>query len=326
MTLYRKQTECTQQSGCVFFRDPDVIRNEASSLVVGEHVIKCVIELIRTLLDLQLLSVDLILNVINPLVQLGDVHLSIFKSGLSDLELVLQGQDLLHQLLLSLQGLLSRLLKLLHVLTNSLQFLLNSLQVLLSQLSPLKTPLELTLLDSRLSAELIKLLLIVHSHLDGGPEVLVQLLNGDFIIKASVLNNLDSLQDLVSILRSNGKLGDSVAKVVSRLLVLLLHQHDSTGKGSNIGLNLFVLLVSLLQRLTGLGQLVIGLIIAHLKVLNLLAQISDVAVRLVSAGAGLPGGLLEGSDGGIQLLCLSLQRLHLLSDGIHFCFLSALTV
>merc|ERR1712061_455876 len=291
-----------------------------SILVVREHVIKCVIELIRTLLDLQLLPVDLILNVINPLVQLGDVHLSILKSGLSDLELILQRQDLLHQLLLSLQGLLSRLLKLLHVLTNSLQFLLNSLEVLLSQLSPLKTPLELTLLDTQLSAELIKLLLIVHSHLDGGPKVLVQLLNGE----ASVLNNLDRLQDLVSILGGDGKLGDSVAKVVSRLLVLLLHQHDSTGKGSNIGLNLLVLLVSLLQRLTGLGQLVIGLIIAHLKVLNLLAQVSDVTVGLVSAGAGLPGGLLKGSDGGIQLLCLSLQRLHLLSDGIHFCFLSAL--
>merc|ERR1712001_39038 len=246
----------------------------------------------------QLLPVDLILNVINPLVQLGDVHLSIFKSGLSDLELVLQRQDLLNQLLLSLQGLLSRLLKLLHVLTNSLQFLLNSLQALLSQLSPLKSSLQFRLLDSQFSAELIKLLLIVHSHLDGGPQVLVQLLNGDLIVEASVLNNLDSLQDLVSILGGNSQLGDSVAKVVSRFLVLLL------------------------QRLTGLGQLVIGLIIAHLKVLNLLAQISDVAVGLVSAGAGLPGGLLEGSDGGIQLLCLSLQRLHLLSDGIHFCFLS----
>merc|ERR1712045_328148 len=132
-----------------------------------------------------------------------------------------------------------------------------------------------------------------------------------------VLNNLDSLQDLVSILGGNSQLCDSVAKVVSRLLVLLLHQHDSTGKGSNVGLNLFELLVSLLQRLTGLGQLVIGLIIAHLKVLNLLAQISDVAVSLVSPTDSLPGGLLEGSDGGIQLLCLSLQRLHLLTDGIH---------
>merc|ERR1719326_19579 len=267
-----------------------------------------------------------ILNVINPLVQLGDVHLSILKSGLSNLVFVLESKNLLHQLLLSLQGLLSRLLKLLHVLTNSLQFLLNSLEVLLSQLSPLKSSLQFRLLDSQLSAELIKLLLIVHSHLDGGPQVLVQFLNGDLIVEASVLNNLDSLQDLVSILRSDGKLGDSVAEVVSRLLVLLLHQHDSTGKSSNIGLNLLVLLVSLLQRLTGLGQLVIGLIIAHLKVLNLLAQISDVTVGLVSTGAGLPGGLLKGGDGGIQLLCLSLQRLHLLSDGIHFCFLSALAV
>merc|ERR1719348_1186907 len=130
-------------------------------LVVGKHVIKGVIELIRTLLDLQLFSVDLILNVINSLVQLGNVHLSIFKSGLSNLVFVLQGKDLL-----------SRLLKLLHVLTNSLKFLLNALQVLLSKLSSVKTSLKLTLLDSKLSAQLIKLLLIVNSHLDGGSEVL----------------------------------------------------------------------------------------------------------------------------------------------------------
>ena len=56
-------------------------------LVVGEHVIECVIEFIRTLLDLQLLSVDFVLNVINSLVQLGDVHLSILKSSFSNFEL-----------------------------------------------------------------------------------------------------------------------------------------------------------------------------------------------------------------------------------------------
>merc|ERR1719245_2882930 len=215
-------------------------------LVVGEHVIEGVVEFIGTLLDLQLLSVDLILNVINPLVELGDVHLSVLESGLGDLVLVLQGQDLLHKLL-------SRLLQLLHVLTHSLQLLLNALEVLLSQLSSL----QFGLLDSQLPAQLIKLLLVVDSHLDGGPEVLVQLLNGDLIVEAGVLNNLDSLEDLVSILRGDGELGDGVAEGVSSLLVLLLHQHDSTSESSNISLNLLVLPVSLLQRLAGLGQLVV---------------------------------------------------------------------
>merc|ERR1712228_177559 len=182
-------------------------------LVVGKHVIEGVVELIGTLFDLELLSVDLILDVINSLVKLGDVHLSILKSSLSDLVLVLEGKDLLSKLL------------------------------------PLKTSLELRLLNSQLSAQLIKLLLIVNSHLDGRSEVLVKLLNGDLIVEAGVLNNLDSLEDLVSILGGDGKLGDSVAEGVSCLLVLLLHQHDSTGKSSNISLNLLVLLVSLLKRL-----------------------------------------------------------------------------
>merc|ERR1719245_1233798 len=165
-------------------------------LVVGEHVIEGVVEFIRTLLDLQLLSVDLILNVINPLVELGDVHLSVLESGLGDLVLVLQGQDLLHKLLLSLQSLLSRLLQLLHVLTHSLQLLLDALISPYSNLASLQTSLQLGLLDSQLPAQLIKLLLVVNSHLDGGPEVLVQLLNGDLIVEAGVLNNLDSLEDL----------------------------------------------------------------------------------------------------------------------------------
>merc|ERR1719270_1177698 len=235
------------------------------------HIIKGVVELIRTLLDLQLVCVDLILNVINSLVQLGNVHLSVLKSGLSNLVFVLQGKDLLNKLFFSFKGLLSRLLKLLHVLTNSFKFLLNALQVLLSQFSSVKTSLELSLLDTQFSAQFIKLLLIVNSHLDCRSQVLVQLLKGDLIVQASVFHTLGSFQDLVSILGGDGKLGDSVAKGISSLLVLFLHQHDSTGKSSNIRLNLLVLLVCFLKRLTGLGQLVIGLIISNLKILNLLS-------------------------------------------------------
>ena len=48
-------------------------------LIVSEHIIESFSEIIRTLFDLELLSVDLVLNIINPLVQLGDVHLSILK-------------------------------------------------------------------------------------------------------------------------------------------------------------------------------------------------------------------------------------------------------
>merc|ERR1719270_1548623 len=285
------------------------------------HIIKGVIELIRTLLYLQLLSVDLILNVINSLVQLGNVHLSILKSSLSDLVFVLEGKDLFNKLFFSLKGLLSRLLKLLHVLTNSFKFLLNALQVLLSQFSSVKTSLELSLLDTQFSAQFIKLLLIVNSHLDGRSQILVQLLKGDLIVQAGVLHTLGSFQDLVSILGGDGKLGNCVAKGISSLLVLLLHQHDSTGKSSNVRLNLLVLLVCFLKRLTGLSELVIGLIISNLKILNLLSQVSDVTISLISTSCCLSGCLLKRSNGGIKLLCLSLQRLHLLTNGIHFWFL-----
>merc|ERR1711935_1280917 len=146
-------------------------------LVVGEHIIKSISKLIRTLLDLQLLPVDLILDVVNPLVQLGDVHLSILKPGLSGLVLALKVVYLFNELLLPLQGLFSRLFKLLHVVSNCLKLFLNALQILLSKLSPLNSPLELSFLDSELPAQLIQLLLVV---------------------QADILNNLDGLHDIVS--------------------------------------------------------------------------------------------------------------------------------
>merc|ERR1711936_726697 len=68
---------------------------------------------------------DLILDVVNPLVELGDVHLSVLEPGLSNLELLLKIEDFVHELLLPLQGLLGGLLELLHVLTDTLQLLLD---------------------------------------------------------------------------------------------------------------------------------------------------------------------------------------------------------
>merc|ERR1719315_247594 len=284
-----------------------------------DGVVEGVVELIGGLLDLQLLPVNLVLNVVNPLVELGDVHLSVLKAGLSGLVLALQGVDLLNQLLFPLQSLLSGLLELLHVLTHSLELFLNPLQVLLGQFSSLKTPLQLSLLDSELPAQLVKLLLIVMSHLDGGPQVLVQLLDGDFIVHAGALNNLNSLENIVSRLGGEGELGDGVAEGVGRLLVFFLHQHDPTGEGGDISLNFLELLLSFLKRLGGLGQFVIGLIKTDLKALDFLAIVSDVTVGLISACSSLASGILEALDGGIEPIGLSLEALHLLADGVHIC-------
>merc|ERR1719288_657903 len=292
-----------------------------ANLVVGDHVIEGVIELVRTLLDLQLLPVDLVLDVVDPLVQLGDVHLAVLEPGLSDLVLALQVVDLLNELLLPLKGLLSGGLELLHVLTNGLQLLLDILQVLLGQLGPLNSPLELSLLHTELPGELVKLLLVVGGHLDGGSQVLVQLLDGDLVVEASVLNNLNGLHDVVGGLGGEGKLGDGLAQLLSGLLVLLLHEHDPPGEGGDVALNLLELLLSLLEGLGGLGQLVVGLVETNLELLHFLAVVTDVTVSLVGPGGGLPGRLLETSNGVVETIGLALQRLHLLPNGIHVgCF------
>merc|ERR1711971_1073713 len=266
-----------------------------SNLVVGDHVVEGVVEFVRTLLDLQLLTVDLVLDVADPLVELGDVHLAVLKPGLSHLVLALQVVDLLNQLLLPLQSLLSGGLKLLHVLADSLKLLLDVLQVLLSELSPLDGPLQLSFLHSQLPAQLVQLLLVVRGHLDGGPQVLVQLLNGHLVVQAGVLNDLDGLHHVV----------------------LLLHEHDPPGEGGDVALHLLELLLSLLEGLGGLGQLVVGLVKTNLKPLDFLTVVTDVAVGLVSPGGSLPGGLLETSNGVVETICLALERLHLLPNGIH---------
>merc|ERR1712098_508999 len=191
--------------------------------------------------------------------------------------------------------------------------------VLLSKLCPLQAPLELSLLDSKFPGQFIQLLLIVVSHLDGGAEVLVQLLNSHLVVHAGGLNNLDGLEDIVGSFRSEGKLGDGVAEGVSGLLVLFLHQHDPPGQGGHISLHLFELLLCFLKGLSGLGQLVVGLIKADLKSLDFLAVVPDVAISLLCPGGSLLGGVLEALDGGIETISLGLEALHLLADGVHGC-------
>merc|ERR1719297_758349 len=286
-------------------------------LIMSKHIVEGVSQLISNLLDLQLLSVDLVLDVVNPLVELGDVHLSVLEPSLGDLVLVLDAQDLLLQLLLSLHGLLSAELELLHVLAHHLELLLDVLQFALSQLGPLDGSLKFLLLDSELPGQLVELLLVVGGHLGSLPQVFVQLLDGDLVVHALALNNLDFLQDLIGLLGGQGKLGDGVGEVDLGLLGLLLHQHDPTAKSSNISFHLFVHFVLLLKALISLVKFVSGLVKFNLKSVNFLSIISDVAFSLVENLIGLLGVLLELPDDGVELVSLVLQGLHLLPDGVH---------
>ena len=93
-------------------------------------------------------------------------------------------------------------------------------------------------LDAQLPAELIQLLLVVGRHLGGGPQVLVQLLNRHLVVHALALKHLHLLEDLVGLLGGQGELGDGVGEVLLGLLRLLLHQHDATRQGGNVGLYL----------------------------------------------------------------------------------------
>ena len=117
-------------------------------------------------------------------------------------------------------------------------------------------------------------------HLDGGPEVLVQLFDGDLVVEAGVLNHLDGLEHVVGGLGGHGQLGDGLAQLLGGLLVLLLHEHDPPGEGGDVALDLLELLLGLLEGLLGLGELVVGLIEADLKLLHFLAVVTDVTVIL----------------------------------------------
>merc|ERR1712209_147538 len=204
-------------------------------------------------------SVDLILNVINSLVELGDVHLSILKSALSNLVLLLDLEDFVLELLLTFNSLLGRLLKLLHVLTNNLELFFDALQLVLSKFSTLQSSSQFIFLNSKLSGQFIKLLLIVTGHLGGLSQVFVIFFNSDFIVHALALKDLGLLEDRVGFLGLVGEPGDGIGQGLLGLLGFLLHQHDSSGQGGDISLNLLVHLLLLLQRLSGLGQLVVGL-------------------------------------------------------------------
>merc|ERR1739849_38072 len=115
---------------------------------MSKHIVEGVSQLVSNLLDLQLLSVDLVLNVVNSLVELGDVHLSVLEPALGDLVLILDAEDLLLQFLFSLHGLLGTELELLHVLTDHLELLLDVIQLAFRQLCSFNCSSQFLLLDS----------------------------------------------------------------------------------------------------------------------------------------------------------------------------------
>merc|ERR1711876_135438 len=287
------------------------------NLVVVEHVIESIIEFIGHLPDLQFLTVDLILNIVNPVVELSDVHLTVFIASLSMLEPIHKLVNFVFELLLTFLSLLSRDLELLHVLANSLQFLFNIPQFALSQLSALIGPLKLIFLYSQFPGQLIEFLFIITCHLGGFPKVFVCLFNFNLIPHGFVLKVFDLLENTISILGCHGELGDSFCERRVGLLCFLLHQHDTSGQCADFLFCVLESLFLLFQSSQGLGEFVIGFIKVTLISLNLLSQITDVSLMLVIFGVGILGVSFVSGNGGQELIGLRFERLHLLSDGVH---------
>merc|ERR1719225_235096 len=251
-------------------------------LVILKHIIKGIVELIRNFLDLELLTVDLILNIINSEVQFGDVHLSVFIASLSNLESLHKCVDFVLELLFPFLSFLSRDLKLFHVLTNSFQFLFNISEFAFSQFSSLIGSLQLILLNSQFPGQFIEFLFVVGCHLGGFSQVLVSLLNLNFIVHGFVLKVLDLLQDSISLFGGKSKFGDSLCQVTISFLCLFLHKHDTTAQSTDLILSIFEVLFSLLKSSKSFIQFVICFIKIHLIALDFLAQISDISFMLIN--------------------------------------------
>merc|ERR1740122_676949 len=128
-------------------------------LIVVKHVIEGIAELIRNLLDLELFTVNLILNIINPEVQFGDVHLSVFKASLSNLETFHECVNFVNKFFFPFLCFLGRDFQLLHVITNGFQLLFNILELTFSQFSSLSRSFEFILLNTQFSGQFIEFLL-----------------------------------------------------------------------------------------------------------------------------------------------------------------------
>merc|ERR1719200_47066 len=250
-------------------------------LVILKHIVKGIVKLIRDFLDLELLTVDLILNVINPEVQFGDVHLSVFIASLSNLETLHKLVNFVLKLLFPLLSFLSRNLELFHVLTNSFQFLFNISEFTFSQFSPLICSLQFILLNAQFPGQFIKFLLVVRCHFGGFPQVLVCLLNLNFIVHGFVLVELDLFQNDISLFGCQSEFGDGLGQAGVSFLGLFLHKHNTTAQSTDLLLSIFEVFLSLLKGGHGFSQFVVRFIKIHLVTLDFLAQISNICIMFV---------------------------------------------
>merc|ERR1740129_2263919 len=127
-------------------------------LIIVKHVVEGIAELIRHLLDLELFTVNLILNIINPEVQFGDVHLSVSKASLSNLESFHKCVNFVNKFFFPFLCFLGRDFQLFHVITNGFQLLFNILELTFSQFSSLSRSFEFILLNTQFSGQFIKFL------------------------------------------------------------------------------------------------------------------------------------------------------------------------
>merc|ERR1712111_1474 len=142
-------------------------------LIFVQHFIECVIKLGRHSVDLHLLPDNLILQVINPEMELADVHLSVLRASLGLLQSDLNLLDLLLVLLLPLPRLLLGHLQLLLVVSNSLELVLNDYDPCLGVVNPLSSSFELILHHSQRSGQVVILHFIVSANSLRLSEVLV---------------------------------------------------------------------------------------------------------------------------------------------------------
>ena len=101
--------------------------------------------------------------------------------------------------------------------------------------------------------------------------------------------HLDRLHHVVGSLGGKGELGDGLAELLGGLLVLLLHEHDPPGEGGDVALHLLELLLSLLEGLGGLGQLVVGLIKVDLKLLYFIVSSARLGRSMMQRSITLRG-------------------------------------
>merc|ERR1719225_1851945 len=178
-------------------------------LIIGQHIVKGIVELIRNLFDLKFFSVDFVLNVINSVVQLSNVALSVFITSFSNLESIHKIENFVLQFLFPLGCFLGRDFKLLHVFTNSFKLSLNILKFSFGQFCSFGSSFALILLYSKLSGDFVKFLLVVACHLGSFSQVFISLFKFHFVVHGLVFKEFNLLQNSISFFGHHCQFGNS---------------------------------------------------------------------------------------------------------------------